>query len=98
MGGVFALLADTKQAELQSAPHPKAEVEELISAGKSNQTTANVLFGVGLVAMAAGGLIVWMTDEPKEKPASIFGKRADKPSNDISVNIGPTGASLTVSF
>ncbi len=65
-GGVFALLADTTLAEIQAGTHDRTKVDALIESGESNQLTANILFGTGLVALTGAVVLYFLTDDPVE--------------------------------
>ncbi len=95
-GGLFALLADTTQAEIQSQPRDKAAVEALISSGETKQLTANVLFGVGIAAILSGVILNWVSSEDTGAPASPSGGQGS-PSR-VRVDVAPTGATLSITY
>ena len=63
VGGVFlGFAADATQQEIQARPHPRAELEDLQSQGRTRQTFANILYGLGGAAVVTGVVLMVLDD------------------------------------
>ncbi len=98
LGGVFALLADNTQAEIQARPHDRATVEDLISTGETQQLGANVLFGLGAAAMITGGVLYFFFPEENSQNASNTHTPQNNDDLQWQINLAPTGAALEVRY
>lgn len=72
LGGVLmGFAADETQQEIQSTPHPRAELETLQAKGRTQQRTANALFIVGGLAAATGVTLVIIDPDRGDSGARV---------------------------
>lgn len=105
LGGVFALLADNTQAEIQAQKHDRATLEELIQSGQRFKTGANTMFGLGAAAVATSAVLFFVLDPPADASASQSNDDPLKPSAPDRRNTGrldfglsPNGATLRLRY
>lgn len=102
LGGVFALLADNTQAEIQARPHDRATVEELIQSGQRFKTGANTMYGLGAATLVTSAVLFFVLEPPDAANSASAGDDLSTPTDHsarrFELGLSPTGATIRLSY